>query len=377
VDALLEDELNVGTFNSTEEELIFWKERYGIISAALKETRHALDEFQAESRDYEEELEHNLEVMEAQNKELRGIVSVLQLELEHWKRKYQDDRLDSNEQIASLQREFEYLRQQQNSFKERTRALELDNDDLERHGREAECSRRDLEVKLSSVMERNTYLEQEFEVKQKLVVVVQRLKDELRDLQLELSVLKSRRASFKRRSVSGVISSPSLAQGMDENSPMIMQSMGGSSGVASISSPQRTNPVQLVQEMLGRVKTLETRLVNCRNLVNPLLQPPPSYQSLHSARTPHHASKGGTNTNTNTTLTTTTPNNTSTATSVVMERKIRAMSEARPRGMSESASKCVMTAEEAKVMLMERARLRKKRLEEMEKVKRRRGEGHE
>lgn len=75
-------------------------------------------------------------------------------------------------------------------------------------------------------MERNVFLENELEVKNKLVVVVQRLKDELRDLQLEVSVLRSNRASThtKRRS---------LSTKPEENS---------------------TNPVKMVQEMLGRVK---------------------------------------------------------------------------------------------------------------------------
>ncbi|RKP23122.1 hypothetical protein SYNPS1DRAFT_31179 [Syncephalis pseudoplumigaleata] len=104
-------------------------------------------------------------------------------------------------------------------------------------------------------MERNVFLENELEVKNKLVVVVQRLKDELRDLQLEVSVLRSSRASThtKRRS---------LSVKPEENS---------------------TNPVRMVQEMLGRVKSLESRLVNCRSLVTPLLTPPPSYSSTASS----------------------------------------------------------------------------------------------
>ena len=42
------------------------------------------------------------------------------------------------------------------------------------------------------------------------------------------------------------------------------------------------NPVQVVQDMVGRVKSLEARLVSCRSLVTPLLQPPPSYSTTPS-----------------------------------------------------------------------------------------------
>lgn len=45
---------------------------------------------------------------------------------------------------------------------------------------------------------------------------------------------------------------------------------------------QGHNPVQVVQDMVGRVKSLEARLVSCRSLVTPLLQPPPSYSTTPS-----------------------------------------------------------------------------------------------
>jgi hypothetical protein len=49
----------------------------------------------------------------------------------------------------------------------------------------------------------------------------------------------------------------------------------GAPGAISASS----NPVKMVQEMVGRVRSLEARLQSCRSLVTPLLNPPPSYSS--------------------------------------------------------------------------------------------------
>jgi hypothetical protein len=42
---------------------------------------------------------------------------------------------------------------------------------------------------------------------------------------------------------------------------------------------QNSNTVKMVQEMVGRVKSIEARLVSCRSLVTPLLAPPPSYST--------------------------------------------------------------------------------------------------
>jgi chromosome segregation ATPase len=210
--------------------MLFWKTRAQRLKTALIDTRNTLDEFQRDSRDYEEELEHNIEIMDAQNKELRNAVNALQLETEHWKEKYQEAKNDANAAMESMQREIQFLKASHQKYKELTRTLEQDNDDLERFGRVATSSLRDIELKLNQTMERNAFLESELEAKNQLVVVVQRLKDEIRDLQLELSVLRSKRASVevKRHSVN--------------NKP----------------EESSTSPVKMVQEMLGRVKVRRT-----------------------------------------------------------------------------------------------------------------------
>jgi len=235
VDYLLDQDLE--TLRPATDELRFWKSCAIRLQAALRDERQSLEEFRIDSREYEGELEHNISLLEAQVKELRGAVGLLQLEIDHWKSKYQDEKKESHRTIESLQREMNFLREQQQSFIERTRNLELDNDDLERHGREALSTIRDLESRLGQITERNAFLEKEFEIKRKLVVVVQRLKDELRDLQLEVSVLRSKKGTLRS------------SKPMDVEKP--------------------SEAVLRVQEMLGRIKSLEHRLTNCRNVVQP------------------------------------------------------------------------------------------------------------
>ncbi|KAI9230390.1 MAG: hypothetical protein DHS80DRAFT_28838 [Piptocephalis tieghemiana] len=271
---LFEDDFdleNAGPFESTAEELAFFKERAFSLREALLRSQDDFRQYQTDSRDYEDELEKNISLLEEQVKELRSAVNVLQLESSHWKDKYQDDKRDAATQQETLLREIEFLRTASQKYKDQTRELEQDNDDLERNGRVAACSLKDVELRLVQAQERNAFLETELEIKNKLVIVVQRLKDELRDLQLEVSVLRSKRTSgsFKRRSVGG--------EGRDSTS-------SASGGV---------DPVRMVQDMLGRVKSLEGRLQSCRGLVTPMLAPPPSYHRASGAATPGSIGGGG------------------------------------------------------------------------------------
>ena len=69
------------------------------------------------------------------------------------------------------------------------RELEQQNDDLERAKRSTLASLEDFEGRLNIAIERNAFLESELDEKENLKMVVQRLKDETRDLRQELNVL--------------------------------------------------------------------------------------------------------------------------------------------------------------------------------------------
>ena len=69
------------------------------------------------------------------------------------------------------------------------RELEQQNDDLERAKRSTLANLEDFEGRLNVAIERNAFLESELDEKENLRGVVQRLKDETRDLRQELKVL--------------------------------------------------------------------------------------------------------------------------------------------------------------------------------------------
>jgi FtsZ-binding cell division protein ZapB len=63
---------------------------------------------------------------------------------------------------------------------------------LERKIRITSSTCQDLQVKYNQLLEKNVYLQQEVENKMELIVTIQRIKDELKDANIELAVLRSK-----------------------------------------------------------------------------------------------------------------------------------------------------------------------------------------
>lgn len=176
-----------------------------------------------------------------------------------------------------MQKELDSLRSLQEKFIIKTRELEIDYDDLERTERAAKCSLIDLENKYNKAIERNVILENELEGKNSLIEQVQRLKDELKDVHIELAILKNKQdgelgpplpSSEPVSPPKKEVYNPPAPQPSQPNTPNTNKLMD-----------QNSNTVKMVQEMVGRVKSIEARLVSCRSLVSPLLAPPPSYST--------------------------------------------------------------------------------------------------
>ena len=87
-----------------------------------------------------------------------------------------------------LQEELLSLRTSQDEKNKYIRQLEQLNDDLERTKRATITSLGEFEGRLNSAIERNVLLENELEEKEQLVVTVQRLKDESKELKEELAI---------------------------------------------------------------------------------------------------------------------------------------------------------------------------------------------
>lgn len=288
-------------FSSTQEELEYWRGHAENLENTLQDTRAALDEFQVSSRELEEELEKELQTTEKAYNDLKSRCEHFKREAESWKSKYTESKHEQNITMVQMQREIDILRATEDSFRKKVLELELDNDDLERTERAATSSLTDLEMKLNKAIERNVILENEISTKDNLTEQTQRLKDELNEVNQELSVLRSQ--SAKQVEFIGELEnkmeelqkknrqqaaqqqqqqnrSPTPDRGTNYYDPYSRTRSTriprtSTSGSLSASS----NPVKMVQEMVGRVRSLEARLQSCRSLVTPLLNPPPSYSS--------------------------------------------------------------------------------------------------
>ncbi|KAG2174556.1 hypothetical protein INT44_006819 [Umbelopsis vinacea] len=311
------------SFNNMQDELDYWRNHAENLENTLSETRAALDEFQVSSRELEEELEKELQTTEKVCGDLKARCEQLKRESEEWKitqaspqyqSKFTESKHEHNNVMTHMQREIDVLRATEQTFRKKTLELELDNDDLERTERAAQSSLADIEMKYNKAIERNAILEQEITTKDQLAEQVQRLKDDLNDVNHELAVLQDKHTKLDEtnqdlenklssserqnselqnklqqqlnRSPSSRASTPDRTSGYYEPSlnrlPTHRSRIPRTSGIPGTASQTYTgnsNPVKMVQDMVGRVRSLETRLQSCRSLVTPLLNPPPSYSS--------------------------------------------------------------------------------------------------
>lgn len=210
-----------------------------------------IDESNELSALYDEEIAH----LEQANEELRVVVKKYKEKNDDLKEENRRTQLKTSQNLDSIQRELQFVRSQQEYYKSRTRELEQDNDDLERSERVAKSSLQTMETKLSHAMEHNSKLQGEVETKKVLVDEVQRLKDELRDLNLELNVVRSR------------------------NSRVVPQNLSKSSANVGGEGDRQT---KVVQDIMSRVKELESRLQGARGKVEPLIGASGQYATLHS-----------------------------------------------------------------------------------------------
>ncbi|KAJ1959572.1 NADH:ubiquinone oxidoreductase [Dispira parvispora] len=290
------------SFASKDAEIAYWKEQYEGMRERAQTIEIDLLEFQEQSAELEKELEGEVERLEKSCHELKSRNQRYIMEAEEWKMKYYDSKKEMNESLSSMTRELDFVKSQQEKYKSRTRELEQDNDDLERFERAARSSLRDMESRYSRALERTAALEAELEEKNQLMIDVQRLKDELKELNLELNLLRSRqhKANAAQSTGSAANGVPTSAVGLPPTPPPGSSSSTTSQNasnneVSALPHPTAAaglarsnviaggdgidNPVRMVQNIMGRVKNLETRLASCRNMVSPLLAPPGSVRS--------------------------------------------------------------------------------------------------
>ncbi|KAG9314469.1 hypothetical protein JVU11DRAFT_5266 [Chiua virens] len=167
-----------------------WKTKYYEVADMLAETRAELDEFHTSSKELEEELIKEIERTEKAQQDLKVKVSRVESERDEWKSKFMSLQTSHNTTTTSLQRELDTVRQESQRLKVQLRELEMGNDDLERNERAVSSTLADVETKYSRVLEEKILLEHELLDKASLEEECQRLRDELRDAGVEMSILK-------------------------------------------------------------------------------------------------------------------------------------------------------------------------------------------
>ncbi|KAF9822021.1 hypothetical protein IEO21_00015 [Rhodonia placenta] len=167
-----------------------WKVKYFEVADMLAETRAELDDFHHSSKELEEELERELERTEKAQQDLKVKVARAEQERDEWKAKFMSLQTTHNTTTTSLQRELDTLRGDYQRIKIQLRELEMGNDDLERNERAIASSLADIEGKYARVLEEKILLEHELLDKANVEEESQRLKDELRDANEEINILK-------------------------------------------------------------------------------------------------------------------------------------------------------------------------------------------
>lgn len=125
---------------------------------------------------------------EKRNAELKNQNLRLQSENENLKLKLASLTGQTGDQIGELQRQLNETQISNAKLTRCIRELEQSNDDLERAKRALHASLEDFEKKLNHQIEKNVLLENELGEKEQLEEIIQRLKDEARDLKQELLV---------------------------------------------------------------------------------------------------------------------------------------------------------------------------------------------
>ncbi|XP_037113187.1 nuclear distribution protein nudE-like 1-B isoform X2 [Syngnathus acus] len=260
-------------FSTKDKEVDYWKSRALKYKKSSHDAREELREFRDGSRELEAELEAQLCQAERRLRDLLSQNERLKNEADGLKEKLEKQYAQSYEQICVLEDDLGRTRGIKEQLHKSVRKLEQANDDLERAKRATIVSLEDFEGRLDWAIERNAFLESELDEKESLLVSVQRLKDEARDLRQELAVRES--AVDKKSAPSSPTSDLDRARSAGVcpfllvlfllslmHWPALTDDCGGS----SLTPTARISALNIVGDLLQKVATLEYKLAACRSL---------------------------------------------------------------------------------------------------------------
>jgi len=277
-------------FSNAEDEASYWKQIAEEYIGKLQDVREEFEEYREGSRELEAELEAQLEEYERRVTDLLTCKCELEEENEMQKAKINANERQTFLQVTQLQDENAQLKGERGELSKYVRDLEQMNDDLERSKRATICSLEEFEIRLNNAIERNAFLENELEEKEQLMVAVQRLKDESRDLKAELaknsrgknlstnsarnSSASSGRSSIPITSRSSPANSrssskaTSITAAQTENYPScgaISMFVSQMPFLKNNGSKLKMSALNIVGDLINKVGALEEKLASCRN----------------------------------------------------------------------------------------------------------------
>jgi len=195
---------------------------------------------------------------ERKNKDLTVSANRLQNDNENLRSRLEQMTAEHNARTSEWMAEITAFRKTGEDINHYVRQLEQKNDDLERANRAAAMSIEDFELKLNQAIERNVYLESELDERDNLKGMVQRLKEETRDLRYELQISK------KDKSSPECLDSNRLECATPPPFNLALAKSHQSALSASSTSPaaSRMSPLSIVNDLLRKVGALENKLTS-------------------------------------------------------------------------------------------------------------------
>jgi len=265
------------TFEDKDEAIRYWKQ-------LAEERKTDFDELEEMSKELEKDQDRQIEQLENDNKSLKSQVNRLRTDLDDLREKHRDRDRTREEELQSTKERLQLTQTEKNELAEQVRQLEQAIDDLERKNRQLVESYEQAEELNQIEMERNALLETEISHGEKLKEVIQRLKDEKRDLKSELENKEKKWKTLE--SVETKVVTPTSTASASENashenrqngfasnsSPLLsssssLQRMSKSASSHSTSSASRMSALSIVGDLLKKVGALETKLASCRTFV--------------------------------------------------------------------------------------------------------------
>ncbi|CAB3374905.1 Hypothetical predicted protein [Cloeon dipterum] len=263
---------NVPNFGSAEEEAKYWKHLALQYQQGMKEAREDLEEFQLNSHELERELEAQCEQAETRLHGLESAYNQIQRDYEDLKKRNEEMQQEYHQELNTLGSELQQHRRNAEGLHKYIRDLEQSNDEFEKSSRIMHATIEDLETRLNLSIERNVFIESELDDKESLKAMVQRLKDESRDLRHELKVREQRRELPDVENKKNLELSKShdklIKYEIESPGTPLKVSTQHNAGAASpaLTPSARISALNIVGDLLRNVSALENKVAHARSL---------------------------------------------------------------------------------------------------------------